>query len=103
MKKTEPFRSLRVTLRIAFLALATIILLVSSSMDLYGNFHNQQKVFTGLQQLIAQNAANSVKAFIQEKTSVLGKAANIGNMANARKQEQTLVMEKLLGGEPAFR
>jgi len=103
IKKVRNFRSLTVTLAIAFLTLSAVVLLNVSSSDMYFNFQNQRKLVTGQQRLIAQDAADTVKSFIQEKFSILEAAASLGSLAALSQEEQKPVLEKLLGLEPAFR
>jgi two-component system sensor histidine kinase/response regulator len=102
-KKRGRFRSLTVTLAIAFLALSAGVLLIASILDMYFNFRSQQNLVGAQQQLIAQDAANTVKAFIQRKFEILETANSIGDLAIASQEEQKLVLDKLLGLEPAFR
>ena len=103
MKKTKKFRSLMVTLAIAFLALSAVVLLISNSLQIYFNFKTQRHIISGQQQLIAQEAANTVKSFVQREFDVLKTAAGLGNLTAFSGQEKKLVLEKLLGLEPAFR
>jgi two-component system sensor kinase FixL len=102
-KKTKAFRSLWVTLAIAFLTLSAVVLIIASSLNIYFSFKNQQKLITDEQRFIAQNAAISVKDFVQKKLDLLRAATAITNLAVAPQEEQKLVLEKLLGAEPAFR
>lgn len=97
------FRSLRVTLAFAFLALSTIILFVTSSLNMYNIFVNDRKVVANQQQLIAKDAANTVKSYIQEKLSMLEVVAAVGNLETSTYEEQKSVLDRLLGLEPAFR
>lgn len=102
-EKNKSFKSLWVTLAVAFLASSALVLLISSSLNMYFSFKTQQELITNEQRFIAQNAANTVKSFIQEKLSTIRAAAHLSNPVEARKEEQKLVLEKLLGLEPAFR
>jgi PAS domain S-box-containing protein len=103
-KKTrKSFRSLWVTLATAFLALSAVVLLIASSANIYFSFKIQQKLITNEQQFIAQKAAYSVTEFIQKKLDLLRSAAVVSNLAAAEEQEQKLIVEKLLGVDPAFR
>ena len=102
-KEIVRFRSLTVTLAIYFLALSAGVIVVASGLDMYFNFRSQQNLVGAQQQLIAQDAANTVKAFIQKKSEILETANSIGDLANARQEQQKLVLDKLLGLEPAFR
>jgi len=103
MEKAGNFRSLTVTLAAAFLALSAAILLIVSSLDMYFNFQNQRKAVAAQQQLIAQSAADSVRGFVQVKIGLLKSAANLGDMATTSQEKQGLILEKLIGLEPAFR
>jgi two-component system sensor kinase FixL len=103
VKKTRNFRSLTVTLAIAFLSLSAIVLLIAGSLDMYFNFQSQQKLLANEQRLIAQNAANRVGSFIQEKLRVMEATISLGNFLNIEQQGHKIVLEKLLGLEPAFR
>jgi signal transduction histidine kinase/DNA-binding response OmpR family regulator len=102
-KKTSKIRSLTITLAIAFFGLSAIVLIIASSLELYFNFQSQKKLVATQQQLIAQEATNSVKGFIQKKFRVVETASRIGNLANTSQEEQKLVLNKIMGLEPAFR
>jgi len=94
---------LRVTLAIAFLALCAVVLLIASSLSMYFSFQTQQELITNEQRFIAQNAANTVRSFVQEKLSALKATVRLGNLVDIRQEEQKIVLEQLLGFEPAFR
>ncbi len=102
-KKTRNFRSLTATLAIAFLGLSAIVLLIAGSLNMYFNFQSQQKLLAEEQRLIAQNAANRVKSYIQEKLKVLEATISLGNFLNIQQGGHKIILEKLLGLEPAFR
>ena len=70
---------------------------------MYSNFQNNHSIITGQQQLIASEAADSVKVFLQEKLRVLSVAAYIGNFDNSTKQEWGITLSRLLNMEPSFR
>ena len=103
MKKARKFHSLTVTLAIAFLALSVVVLLIASSLSMYFSFQNQQKLIINEQRFIAQNAANTVKSFVQENLGILERSAAIGSLATAGQEEQKTVLERLLGKVPSFR
>jgi methyl-accepting chemotaxis protein len=103
VKQTRKFRSLTVTLAAAFLALSLVVLLIASGLQTYSNFQTQQKVVSSQQQLIAQDAANTVRSFFQEKFILLEAAVSRGSLVNTRQEERKLALERLLGHEPAFR
>ncbi len=102
-KESRNFRSLTVTLAVAFLALSSSVLMIAICLDIYFSFQTQREVITSMQQLIAREAANTAEGFIQEKFSVLEVSSTLGSLANEQRGEQKLILEKLLGAEPAFR
>ncbi len=101
-KKISRFRSIKVTLAITFFVLSLIVLIIAISLETFFNLRTQQKSIAYQQRVVAQNAANTVKAFLQEKFKVLEATAKFGNMI-ATKEEQKLTLDKLLGIEPIFR
>lgn len=103
VKKPRAFRSLTVTLTIAFFTLVAIILIIVGALTLYFHFAAQQKFLAAEQHHIAHDAANTVKGFVQEKLSVLEAAVSVGGLANIPKGEEKLVLDKLMGLKPAFR
>lgn len=102
-KRNKSFRSLTVTLAIAFYALVSIILLIIGLLFLFFIFQSYQQAISNQQHIIAQGAANTVKSFIQNKLSTLETASRFGKLVIIPQEEQKLVLEKLLGVEPAFR
>lgn len=103
VKKTRGFRSLAVTLATAILALTISILLIVSVLDTYFGFRTQRALIVSQQQLVAEEAANTVKHFIQEKFSLLGTIGRTSNLAIASREEQKATLERLLGSDPAYR
>ena len=75
--KKGKFRSLAINLALTFFVLTIIILISSRGFDLYSNFVIQQQFIQNQQKVIAQEAANTVKGFIQEKFSILKTADKI--------------------------
>lgn len=101
--KTDNFRSLTVTLALAFLFLTLTILLLSSFLELYLSFQSQQQNISKEQNLIAQNAADTVKSFIQEKNSILKTTADLSSLTTLEQLAQKGTLDKLLGRESSFR
>ena len=97
------FKSLTVSLAVAFLAVSLVIVFVTTALDIYASIQSQQIAIADRQQRIAQQAANTVERFVQEKLQALNAAVHLANMGHALPEEQKLVMERLLGSEPAFR
>jgi GAF domain-containing protein/HAMP domain-containing protein len=96
-------RSLTVTLALAFLALSVVVLLIAGGLQIFFNFQTQREIVASKQQLVAQEAANAVAGFIQEKFSMLGAAVRLGIPIHASPEQQKEVLDSLLGLEPAFR
>lgn len=103
IEKNKHLRSLQVTLALAFLALSAIVLIITGSLNMYNNLLNNRKVVSDQQQLIAKDAGNTVKSFIQEKFGMLEVAAAIGDLDSSTYEEQKLALDMLFGLEPAFR
>ena len=103
VKEPKTSRSLTATLALAFLALSVVVLFIAGSSQMYFSIQTQREIVAGEQQLIAQEAANTVASFIQEKFSILETAVKFGNPMSAAQKEQKRVLENLLGLERAFR
>ena len=93
-ERTKKFRSLTVTLAIAFLALGAITLLISGSLQIYFNFQSQRQVIAGHQQSIARDAAQTVADFIEEKFTMLKTAGRLDYLIDGNSQEQKVALEK---------
>ena len=102
-KKTKSFRSLWVTLAVSFSALILLVLLVSSGLNMYLSYQTQRNLVISQQTLIAQNAAEKVKDFIKDELDAMKAAVSLSNPVETNHEEQMLILEKLLGLEPAFR
>jgi HAMP domain-containing protein len=103
VQKNKDFRSLTFTLVLAFFTLGVVVILVSCSLYVYFNIQAQQQVITSQQDLIARDATNPVKGFIQEKFSVLETTASLSSTMTATKEEQKNILDKLMGRESSFR
>ena len=103
VKRIKNFRSLTVTLAIAFMTLSAIVLVISSGLDIYFSLQGQREDIAEHQQLIAQKAANTVSDFFQERFSVMQATVGVTDIVNAPGEEQKLMLEKLFGLEPSFR
>ena len=102
-EKNKKSRSLSLTLSISFLSLISASLIISGAIGTFFSFRAQQNIVFSQQQLIAQNAANKVTGFIQEKFSALETAARLVNPALTSRKEQDRILNHLLGPHPAFR
>lgn len=103
VKKATNFRSLAVTLTIAFLILSLTTLAISSGLQAYFSYQDRQNVIAEQQYFIAREAANEVKSFIEENSNALKAASRLSELTAINKEEQKLILSKLLGVEPAFR
>ncbi len=101
--KRPYFRSLAATLTISFSVLTMIALLIASSLQMYFSYKTQKDLLIKNQRLIAKNTANTVENFISEKCSLLELTSKHRDLLSFHKEEQKLLMERLLGLEPAFR
>ncbi len=97
------FKSLTVSLAAAFLTISILILFVTTALDIYASLQGQKIAIADRQQRIAEQAANTVKGFVQEKLKALMAAVHLANLAHAGPEQKKLIMERLLGIEQAFR
>jgi methyl-accepting chemotaxis protein len=101
-KRAMNLRSLMVTLAVAFLALSAVVLVISNALNIYFTYEIQQEAIASQQQMIANDAADAVKGFIQEKFGMLETTAGVGNLIEDQ-ENQKMVLDKLLGLEHSFR
>jgi PAS domain S-box-containing protein len=94
--------SLRATLTITFLAFGALVISISSTLQLISSLQTQQVVIASNQHLIADEAARSVSSFILMKFNDLETAIWIVEPSSASTAEQKLMLESLLGFQPAF-
>ena len=102
-EEKRKFRSLKFTLAITFLTLSMAILLITSLLNIYFNIQTQRIQIDSQQQLIAKDAADSVKSFIVERFNKLENGARLSDLAVARQEEQKILLERIIGFDPAFR
>ena len=101
--RLRPARNLTTLLASTFLALSVVILLVSGGLQLLLNINIQQQAVSSQQQIIAQNAANTVSSFIEGKFSVLSTTVSLTLPNTLTSEEQTQLLRSLLASQPAFR
>jgi len=101
--KIGNFKSLSVTVAVAFLALSAVTLLLAGSLNTYFTIQSQRKLIASQQQLLAKEAANTVRGFIQDKFGILKTASALSSLTTDSPEKQRLILNKLLGLEPAFR
>ncbi len=102
-RQGKPFRSLRVTLTLAFLFLGVVVLAVSSILEAYFGFISEKDAVQEQQRLIAGSAAGSVRGFVEGRFSELEAAARFNNLATMSPETRTLALERLLGSDTSFR
>jgi len=103
VSRSKTSRSLTATLTIAFLVLGVAVLLVAGGLQLFFSVRTQQESVARGQQFIAQDAANTVVSFVQEKFSLLEVVAKLSDPRLASQEERARHLGSLLGLEPAFR
>ena len=72
-------RGLAATLTLAFLIVSTTAVIISSSINIYSNFLSNQEVVAKQQQVVANEAVEEVKCFIQEIIVTLTSVGNVNN------------------------
>lgn len=105
MQKEKPklTRSLARTLTLAFLGLTLAALLIAYVPQLYLFIQQGNRTISGEQQLIAQDAANTVAEFFLVRFDVLETTARLGDFASASRQDKEKALASLLGLQSAFR
>lgn len=101
--RSKKFKSLMIKLILAFLGLNAVILFTSSFLLLLFNFQTEKKLIANNQHEIAQNAANISKEYFLNRINKLNDVVNLTNINVAKKKDQKLYLEKLLGIERSFR
>jgi GAF domain-containing protein/HAMP domain-containing protein len=102
-KKSRRLPSLATSLTIAFLGLSVVALLVAGGFQLYFSVRAQQESVAREQQFIAQDAANAVVSFVQEKLRLLEAVAKLTDPRLTSEQERVTHLRSLLGLEQSFR
>ncbi|MBN1308574.1 MAG: PAS domain S-box protein [Chitinispirillaceae bacterium] len=95
--------SLAFVLAGAFLGVTMTVLLITHFPEMYYAFRNQRSVIDNIQNYIARDAADKVRNYLRQKVSIMEGVAYLEDLAAAPKRERQLILEKLLGLEPAFR
>jgi putative methionine-R-sulfoxide reductase with GAF domain/HAMP domain-containing protein len=102
-KRSRRLPSLAASLTVAFLGLSVVALLVAGGFQLYFSIRAQRESVARQQQFIAQDAANAVVSFVQEKFTLLVSVAELSDPRVASLEERARYLRSLLGLEPAFR
>jgi PAS domain S-box-containing protein len=100
---TKPFKSVSKFLLVYGLYLTGIVLALSGGLNLYFNYTIQRRVVSNQQRLIASDAANKVKSFVESKIISLKAASAFGGLDAENLKNRKLVLGKLLGLDPSFR
>jgi GAF domain-containing protein/HAMP domain-containing protein len=96
-------RNLTTTLAIAFFGLSALTLLIYSGVQIILNIQTQQVNISDREQLIAQNAANTVSSFIEEKFTELSVTVWQANPYLASSDGQTRILTSIMARQLAFR
>ncbi|MDD5142034.1 PAS domain S-box protein [Methanoregula sp.] len=96
-------RSLTVTLAIAFVAMSLTIVLITTGLQGFSNYQNQQRTISYEQKLIAQGAADTVKNMVTDRMDKLRETAYLSSIATSPPEQQKATLDKLLHFDPAFR
>jgi PAS domain S-box-containing protein len=99
--RTRP--SLAATLAIGFLAIGLPMLSISNVLLLVSSTRAQRRAISGDQQKIAKETANSVSAYVQDKFQLMETAIWLDNPYAASPAERKLMLDGLLGLQPAFK
>ncbi len=101
--KKIPALGLSATLAIAFFSLSLVVLLISSGLQVYSNVASQREAMASKQQLIAQETAGTVSAYIQDKLNLLDATSRLTRPADVSQETQEQIINSLLGIQQAFR
>ncbi len=101
--RTKNPRSVTVTMALAFFTLSAIALLISGTLQVIWSVRAQEDIVLRGQQLIAQDAAKTVSAFVEEKLGAMETSVRVADVAAADPASRTLLVESLLGMQPSFR
>lgn len=88
---------------LAFSLLGAAALVISGTAQVIWGIHAQSDIVRSRQQLVAQEAAKTVSAFIQEKLGALAITAGVMDLTGAAPPQRMIALESLLGLQPALR
>ena len=103
VQDTRRRRRLATTLTITFALVSVLVILVVQTLQLTYSLNSQQAVLSSKLEVIAQDASKTVSSFIEEQFSVLETAVDLADPLSAPIQEREIVLDSLLGLQPAFR
>lgn len=96
-------RSLTTTLAIAFFILSVVVSLLSGGLVLSSYVRTEQEAVAGNLHAVAQDAAQRVSGFFQEKFGALESLATFSNPVPWYQAQNTTNLQGMLGIQPAFR
>ncbi len=97
------FRSLRASLVVAFLSLTLAVLFFATALETYSSVQTQRQLIDRQHQLIAQEAAGTVGAFIDEIVLRMEMATRVHDLFRIGEADRMLHLEKLISSESAIR
>ncbi|MEM5869908.1 MAG: ATP-binding protein [Candidatus Aenigmatarchaeota archaeon] len=102
-EKTSKFKNLSITLTRAFLLVTNIVLFSVCFSLLFLSFQTHQQFLTNQLKFISEEASNTIQNFIQEKIKKVESISTLSDLATSSKEEQTVILSRLLGKEASFR
>jgi signal transduction histidine kinase/HAMP domain-containing protein len=102
-QKTKKSRRLSAIMSISFLSVFLTVFIITGIVGIVLAFQTQKNSIFSNQRLIAQNAINTIRAFIEEKFIAMETTARLVNPAVTPGEEQDRIFNHLFGFQPAFR
>lgn len=96
------FRSISISLAVAFSCLVAVVLLVNSGLNMFFNFQKEQNIISSLQISIAEKAADTVHGFFDKIFDSLNQADDFNDLSVIPDRRE-LVLNKLLGRNESLR
>ncbi|TYQ17795.1 UNVERIFIED_CONTAM: methyl-accepting chemotaxis sensory transducer with Cache sensor [Acetivibrio alkalicellulosi] len=97
------FKSLSTTLTIAFVAVSTIVLFINSAIGIYTSYQSNTQLVASEQFIIANDASEEVKGFINQKIDMLKAVTVISDLTENDEEHQRTIMNRLLNIDNSFR
>lgn len=101
-RPSQPTQSLTTILAFAFVSLSVMLLAIAGAISLYTNLRTYQDGLAVRQEFIAQEAAQAVRSFVQDRFVTMETAVDFVNPITASGQELETFMGGLVGSHPAF-
>lgn len=103
LENWRPALGLSATLAIAFFSLSLVVLIISTGLQVYSNVTSQRESLASKQQMIAQETASTVTAYIQDKINFLNAASRLTRPFDGSRETQERIVNSMLGIQPEFR